>query len=143
MALQLKDKTYLKIDTEGNYIIYKNKTARNKEKKLSSTEVIAKYKEILNNYALDAETVYYAPDIVKEYIAWKEEYDNYLAALQYQILNYNFPLIGQYFSNIKDSLPQIVSKGRLGVPRNKTAKEVYDFVKQHEFFGSEDEIKDV
>jgi hypothetical protein len=69
MALQLKDKTYLKIDAEGNYIIYKNKTARNKEKKLSSTEVIAKYREILDGYALDAEAVYYAPDIVNEYIA--------------------------------------------------------------------------
>jgi len=143
MALQLKDKTYLKIDAEGNYIIYKNKTVRNKEKKLSSTEVIAKYREILNGYALDAETVYYAPDIVNEYIAWKEEYDNYLTALQYQIPNYSFPLISQYFSNVKDSLPQIISRGQLGIPQNKTTKEVYEFIKQHEFFGSEDEIKDV
>lgn len=143
MALQLKDKTYLKIDAEGNYIIYKNKTVRNKEKKLSSTEVIAKYREILNGYTLDAETVYYASDIVNEYIAWKEEYNNYLTALQYQNLNYSFPLISQYFSNVKDSLPQIISRGQLGVPQNKTTKEVYEFIKQHEFFGSKDEVKDI
>jgi hypothetical protein len=68
MALQLKDKTYLKIDTEGNYTIYKNKTARNKEKKVSSQEIVNKYKEILENYHLDAELVYYAPDIIKEYM---------------------------------------------------------------------------
>ncbi len=142
MALQLKNKTYLKIDAEGNYAIYKNKTVRNKEKKLSSTEVIAKYREILDGYALDAEAVYYAPDIVNKYIAWKEEYNNYLTALQYQNLNYSFPLISQYFSNVKDSLPQIISRGQLGVPQNKTTKEVYEFIKQHEFFGSKDEVKD-
>ena len=142
MALQLKNKTYLKIDADGNYSIYKNKTARNKEKKLSSAEVIAKYREILNGYTLDAEAVYYAPDIVNKYIAWKEEYNNYLTALQYQNLNYSFPLISQYFSNVKDSLPQIISRGQLGVPQNKTTKEVYEFIKQHELFGSKDEVKD-
>ena len=32
MALLLANKSYLKIDSNGNYIIYKNKTARAKEK---------------------------------------------------------------------------------------------------------------
>lgn len=143
MALQLKDKTYLKIDTEGNYIIYKNKTARNKEKKISSQEIINKYKKILENYHLDAELVYYAPDIIKEYMDWKSEYDNYLTALQYRDFKFEFPLISNYFSNVKDSLPIIIEHGTIGVPKNKSIEEIYTYIKQQEIFGSMDEIKDI
>lgn len=143
MALQLKDKTYLKIDTKGNYTIYKNKTARNKEKKVSSQEIVNKYKEILENYHLDAELVYYAPDIIQEYMDWKSEYDNYLTALQYRDFKFEFPLMSKYFSNIKDSLPLIIKSGNISVPKNKSIEEIYAYIKQQEFFGPVDEIKDI
>jgi hypothetical protein len=49
MGLILKDNKYLKIDIYGNYIIYKNKTSRVKEKQATNPELILKkYDEIIN-----------------------------------------------------------------------------------------------
>ena len=145
MALQFnKDKTYLKIDENGNYVIYKNKTARNKEKKINVKEIIDKYNEILSGYHITAELAYYAPEIVEEYFAWKEEYQNYLIMLDSKrTLRCEFPLMSQYFPNIKDSLPLIIAEGSVGIPKNKTVKEAYEYIKQHETFGKIDDVKDV
>jgi hypothetical protein len=51
--------------------------------------------------------------------------------------------MSKYFSNIKDSLPLIIKSGNIGVPKNKSIEEIYDYIKQQCFFGPIDEIKDI
>jgi hypothetical protein len=49
MALLLPNGNYFKLELNGNYTIFKNKTARNKIKKATSSKmVIDKYEEIIN-----------------------------------------------------------------------------------------------
>jgi len=70
----LKNKHYIKVDKDGNYTIYKNKTCRNKLKKAPTHEEILKAysKKMQELYIVDKERLYYDPstnDLAKEYKA--------------------------------------------------------------------------
>ena len=144
MALLLSDKTYLKIDSQGNFIKYKNKTARNKEKKLNNQQIINKYNQLITEHAISKEILYYKENAAEEYLQIVNESNSYMRALQYGLTTEEFPIMSEFFPNIKDSLPKIITSGKIGLPRNDmTTKEVYEFIKIYEIFGKIDEVKDV
>ena len=143
MALLLSDKTYLKIDSQGNFIKYKNKTARNKEKKLNNQQIIDKYNQLITEHAISKEILYYKENAAEEYLQIVNESNSYMRALQYGLTTEEFPIMSEFFPNIKDSLPKIITSGKIGLPRNNmTTKEVYEFIKRYEIFGKIDEVKD-
>ena len=143
MALLLSDKTYLKIDSQGNFIKYKNKTARNKEKKLNNQQIINKYNQLITEHAISKEILYYKENAAEEYLQIVNESNSYMRALQYGLTTEEFPIMSEFFPNIKDSLPKIITSGKIGLPRNDmTTKEVYEFIKIYEIFGKIDEVKD-
>ena len=144
MALLLSDKTYLKIDSQGNFIKYKNKTARNKEKKLNNQQIIDKYNQLITEHAISKEILYYKENAAEEYLQIVNESNSYMRAIQYGLTTEEFPIMSEFFPNIKDSLPKIITSGKIGLPRNNmTTKEVYEFIKRYEIFGKIDEVKDV
>jgi hypothetical protein len=66
MAIILKNKKYLKIDENGNYIIYKDEAARVLEKKSTTYEkVINTYNIIVDKLSGDVEQRYYDPNFFK------------------------------------------------------------------------------
>ena len=141
MALIIKNNNYLRIDGNGNYIIYKNKTARNKEKK--SLPILAKYNEILTELEKDTqEKAYYDPEYLRTRLAWENELLLYKQSISCNINTNKFPLIEQYFPDINQTIPTIIQKGKIWVPQNLTQEEVYNFIKKYEIFGKADEIKD-
>lgn len=144
MALLLSDKTYLKIDSQGNFIKYKNKTARNKEKKLDHQQIIDKYNQLIAEHAVSQELLYYKKNAAEEYLQIVNESNSYMHALQHGLTTEEFPIMSEFFPNIKDSLPKIIVSGRIGLPRkNMTTEEVYEFIKRCEIFGKIDEVKDI
>ena len=144
MALLLADKSYLKIDSNGNYIIYKNKTARAKEKKLNHKTVFDKYTQLLEENKLSSELLYYNIDAANHYFEILDESNKYARAVQNGYANEEFPIMAEFFPNIKDSIPTIISSGGIGLPKkNMTTEEVYEFIKRYEIFGKIDEVKDV
>ena len=144
MALLLSDKSYLKIDSAGNFSIYKNKTARAKEKKLDSQPIIEKYKQLINENEVSSELLYYKEDAAEEYLKILAESNKYLHALQYGLTDEEFPIMSKFFPNINDSLPKIIFSGQIGLPRkNMTTEEVYEFIKECELFGNRNEVKDI
>ena len=144
MALLLSDKTYLKIDSQGNFIKYKNKTARNKEKKLDHQQIIAKYNQLITEHTISQELLYYKENATEEYLQIVNESNSYMHALQSGLTTEEFPIMSEFFPNIKDSLPKIITSGKIGLPRkNMTTEEVYEFIKRCEIFGKIDEVKDI
>ena len=144
MALLLADKSYLKIDSNGNYIIYKNKTARVKEKKLNHQTVFDKYSQLLKENKLSSELMYYNDSAANYYLEILDESNRYAQAVQHGYTNEEFPIITEFFPNIKDSIPAIIRAGGIGLPKkNMTTEEVYEFIKRCEIFGKIDEVKDI
>lgn len=144
MALLLADKSYLKIDSNGNYIIYKNKTARAKEKKLDFQTVINKYNQLLEENKLSGELMYYNTEAADYYLKILDESNRYMQAVQYGYTNEEFPIITEFFPSIKNSIPTIIRSGGIGLPKkNMTTEEVYEFIKRCEIFGKIDEVKDI
>ena len=143
MALLLADKSYLKIDSNGNYIIYKNKTARAKEKKLNHKTVFDKYTQLLEENKLSSELLYYNTEAANRYFEILNESNKYARAVHNGYTNEEFPIMAEFFPNIKDSIPTIISYGGIGLPKkNMTTEEVYEFIKRYEIFGKIDEVKD-
>jgi len=145
MALLLKDNSYLKINMDGSYFCYKNRTTRNKEKKTNSQEIIQKYKEIIEEFTSHIEEIrYYAKDKFELYLAWQREFRTYLSSLQTFDTSNKYPLMEQYYPDIKNTIPYIIVKGKIGVPEQiTTIEELYKYIKDYEIFGNIDEVKDI
>ena len=142
MALLLANKTYLKLELDGQYYIFKNKTARNKLKKYNlSQEIILKYTEILNNL-FDPELGDYDYNASSEIQKWSVEYQQYLHDLSTFTVGNKYPLMEQYYPDISKSIPEVVRTGRLAIKAD-TLEELYDKVKRYNVFGPAEEITDV
>lgn len=145
MALLLPDNTYLKLELNGDYIIYKNRAARNAAKKTSPKTVIAKYVEIIEQVSAEstAEANYYDSSYNKIVLDWLAEFTRYKNNLQKGITTEHFPLMSQYIKTVDKSIPVIIRKGHIRIPETDSLEEVYNFIKKCEVFGKLDEIEDI
>ena len=136
MALKTKKNNYyIKIDLEGYYKIYSSPLARKLEKnKKASTNIIAKYEELLYFLDLDAERRYYDPSYFIEYRNLKEEYSKYLSDLKTNTIGNKYPIIKKYFKEVEKSISGVIEAGRIRVKGNNL-KEVYAYVKTKQYFG--------
>jgi hypothetical protein len=136
MALKRVDKNeYIKISLDGTFKIYKTSKERAKEKKANTfEEVIAKYQEILTNIRKDQERLYYDPNFRPLLYQWEAEYEKYLQMHLRGKKCKDFPLMAQYISDVKESLPELICEGQLGVSGD-TLEKVYKSVKDCGYFG--------
>jgi len=142
MAL-LKNKTYIKINLDGSYKIYKNKYARDKEKKITAADIKKAYMKKINSFSITSEALYYNKGFYQDYVNWKDEYNLYCLAYRNNDTTYNFPLMATIYKNVKDSIPVIIEQGKLGIPKFNTLTEVYEYIKKIEVFGKIDELEDI
>jgi hypothetical protein len=136
MALKKVDKNeYIKISLDGTFKIYKAAKERTQEKKAPTFEEIRdKYQEVLTNMRNDHERLYYDPTFRPLLDQWEMEYEKYLQMHLQGKRCKDFPLMTKYIPNIKDSLPELLCEGQLGVSGN-TLAEVYESVKHYGYFG--------
>ena len=88
--------------------------------------------------------LYYNIEAANHYFEILNESNKYARAVQNGYTNEEFPIMAEFFPNIKDSIPTIISSGGIGLPKkNMTTEEVYEFIKRREIFGKIDEVKDV
>ena len=144
MALLLPNNTYFKIDIDGNYTIYKNKTARNRIKRSSSPEkIIQKYDEIIKSIYSQERNYYDYAGMTAELHIWETELASYMTDLKNHTLGNEYPLIPQYFPDVSKTIPDVIETGRLGLAdRYNTLEEIYNCIKDHEILGPKDEIQD-
>ena len=139
MALLLNNKSYVKFEADGTFYIYKNKTARNSNKKATtSDEVISKYSEIYFSLASKAATW-------AESTKWKAEFDNYWEHLQALNSEGHYPLMQQYVEDVDKTIPEIISSGelpKLADEAGGSLEKIYELAKKYEIFGKQEDIKD-
>ena len=135
MALKnSKNGHYIKIDLTGNYLIYESEKERLAEKEApTALKVKETYQTVLADLYKDEARLYYDPEFKTLVNSWQLEYATYCWSQAFGKYNKEFPLISQYFSNVKDSLPKIILTGTLGV-KGSTLQEVYEFVKHCNVF---------
>lgn len=135
MALKNKETgAYLRVDLDGNYLIYKSEEARKFEKKkISSAYIIWKYNDIINKLECDSERRYYDPSYYSEYDAWYDEYYKYRDALRKGITTNKYPLMKKHFKNIEKTIISVIERGWMRV-EGETLKEVYKNLKSKEGF---------
>lgn len=135
MALKnYKTNQYIKLDLEGNYLVYKSSKEREVEKSsINFKVVIAKYHSILKQLLQDFERLYYDPTFWKVIQAWENERDRYFRCHMQGLPGKNFPLISQYIKDPEGALPEILDMGQINVKGN-TLQEVYEYVKHRGFF---------
>ena len=136
MAL-LINKKYIKINIDGSYIIYKNKTARAQHKKATNSQVIYnKYIEILNKLHSKERAYYDAENLLNELDAWANEMSLYITDLENFNSTNDYPLMSQYIPDIKLSIPKAIESGKLGLAAQvNTLSELYTLVKKYKIFG--------
>ena len=141
MALLLPDSTYVKVDIDGSFLVYKNRTARNREKKAPNPkEIIAKYEEIIFEFSSD-EYIRYHEQTGQEAL-WRKEYTQYCLDLRFLRTGNEYPLMAQYYPDVAKTIPVVVNSGTLGL-QAETVEELYNKIKDAEIFGAADTIKDV
>lgn len=137
MALKLTENNYyIKIDLQGNFTVYKTAKSRAAEKKAPPfKEVCSKYTSIITSLWRNAERFYYDPTYSELVTAWEAEANLYCQSHAHGICQTTnkFPLMSQYIKNIGQSLPEIVSTGRIWV-KGETLAEVYEYVKKVGYF---------
>lgn len=142
MALILPNNMYLKIDLQGNYVLYKNKTARTREKKSTSSKtILAKYREILAEFnTLEYQRYHEKTGIEK---LWYLEYKKYCDNLYAGNAKEDYPLMKEYFADVNKTIPEIITKGTLGIAYYAESLEaLYQLIKKCEIFGKAEDIKD-
>lgn len=132
---------YIKLDKDGAFEIYVNKQARDQLKFSTPASVILqRYQEIITELRSEAhaEERYYNPiEYWAKVQAWENEYYHY----SYQIeqgtydVDGEYPLISQYYPDVKRSIPQIVARGFLG-PQTNSASESYNSAKKYKNWGN-------
>lgn len=137
MALLIDKTKYFKIDINGNYVIYKNRTARNRVKKVTPPEeVLKKYDEILveissleyRRYHIDEE------DLTKAWIA--EAFKYYTHAQAFNTKG-KYPLMAQYIPDVDKTIPEIIISGRTGLANHvNNLEELYTLIKNSKWFGN-------
>lgn len=141
MALLNKEENYIKVNNDGSYDIYENAIEREKVKSAPSHEVIvSKYQGILETLDADEERKYY--DITnwqEEYYAWSNEMQRYIYDYQMKKGAGEYPLMTQYFENIKDTIPNIIQSGSIEI-KTDTTKEIYELSKERKYWGETEDI---
>jgi len=120
MALLNQDKKYIKVNIDGSFDIYPTKEFRDKVKRASPFEIIKnKYEEIIRELREDYERQYYDTEAWNnEYISWTDEFNRYMYDYQLKKGGKEYPLIKEYYSDVSDSIPNILQSGSICV--NKT-----------------------
>lgn len=160
MALLNKNNEYIKLEKDGSIVFYSSEDYRLKEKVISSEQVLNKYKELHNSlyqtmYDLavlhgvteqdyEDEEVYKQKQI--DYPDFGKACDDYWS-LYHEENNYSndlyrengpqqdYPIIEEYFPNVKDSIPVITFKGGITNLASDTVDESYEKAKENKYFG--------
>lgn len=143
VALVLKDNSYLKVDVDGSYVVYKNKTARNKHKKATDSAIVLREYESRIAKLSSRERMYYGNMSPDELASWTDEYKSYYRHLVNHDATGEYPLMAEVFPDVAKSIPEILFEGRFGwATKFETLSEVYNEIKRRRAFGADDDSKD-
>lgn len=141
MALLNDKEEYIKLNTNGDYDIYA--TQQNRENVKNSTSPVtikSKYEQIITNLDNDEERKYYdAKAWQEEYALWRNEYQRYLYDIQLAKGATTYPLMKQYYTDIEDTIPNIIQSGSI-VVEAETGKEIYEIAKERKYWGETEDI---
>lgn len=139
MAFITSTKAYVKLFANGDFLVYKNKAARAKEKKATPAEEVLKaYERKLAEYLIPsgeaAEREYYDRDAFnEEFDRWQDEAWRYMSDLKLHNVGGEYPLMAEIIPDVAESIPEILASGNIGIT-NASAKEEYEAVKKLNLF---------
>ena len=147
MALLNEDKKYIVVKQNGVYEVYPSKKARDAYKNAPKPEdIVKKYKELIKKETFnvlkikrteDGEQIENAQKHLDDLVA---EYQIYIGDLnRFNGTKHKFPIISEYFENVKDSIPKIIEMGIINL-KGVTVQEKYEYAKEVKRFG---ETKDI
>ncbi len=136
MALINSENLYIKLEAEGGFEIYSSEAARLKIKQSTKGEVIlAKYRELITELEQQEEFRYYDPKgFVAQYDPLQKEYQRYCYNFTQHIVGQEYPIMAAIYSDVADSIPEIVEAGRTLLTGN-SLEEIYLNAKQVKRFG--------
>lgn len=137
MALINSNGKYIKLEADGNYVVYASEDARNRTKNsVSSDVVLAKYRELLIDLASQEEFRCYAPDqydaIYKPLI---DEYTRYEKDLLSHTIGNQYPIMAEIYPNVSDSIHEIIEAGCIIRDASESVDQAYERAKRIKRFG--------
>ena len=141
MALTNSDDRYIRLLSDGTYLIYASKPDRDREKKAPmAKDIISRYDEIIDSLLADEERQYYDTEAWdEEYSGWNNERQRYLYNLQNYNTGNDYPLMETLLHGVDDSIPKIIESGNLMVETRK-ANMMYTLAKDRHYFGETEDI---
>ena len=136
MAFLNSASKYIKLNLDGTFEIYASQEARLRVKQATPCEtILEKYRTVARELEADLEFRYYDPEgFAQKYDPWIAEHQRYEYNLSLYITDEEYPLMAEYYSDVADSIPQIVEAGSIDISDETVAK-IYIKAKQRNYWG--------
>lgn len=138
MALINETGQYIRLCEEDRFEIYTSSEARQRFKNApQADEIVKKYVQILTTLdspECDEFRYYNSEEFSTLYSGWQNEFHQYYHNLLHGVFGQDYPLMAEYFPNVRDSIPEILMKGMLGQQRLPVA-EAYVAAKENRTYG--------
>lgn len=138
MALINKLGQYIRLGENDSFEVYTSAEARQRFKVApASTDILIKYKQVLQEFEspeFDEFRYYNSDEYDAQYQAWLQEYHTYFYNLVNYVFGQEYPLMSQYYPNVKDSIPEIVAAGTFG-QQSLPVAEAYEAAKKYNNWG--------
>lgn len=141
MALTNSQDRYIRLLSDGTYLVYASKADRDREKGAPKSEVIiSRYVEIIDSLLADEERQYYDTEAWdEEYSGWNNERQRYLYDLQNFNTGNDYPFMEALIPGVADSIPKIIESGNLLVETRKVEM-MYTLAKDRQYFGETEDV---
>lgn len=138
MALINSNNQYIKLGAEGAFEIYATEADRIRVKTATPAEIILqKYVEIISDLQsskYDEMRYYDRVTWGRLFDSWIQEAQRYDTNLRQHLTTEEYPLMAEYYSDVADSIPNIIMSGSMG-PCLETVEEVYQEAKHYKTWG--------
>lgn len=132
MALINQTGHYIKLYADGTYEIYTSFEARERYKNSTPSEIILqKYQTLIQELEKQEEFRYYnGAAFEAQYHPLVNEYHKYRYCLANYITTETYPIMEQYYSDVKDTIPEIIESGQT-LDASETTADTYEYAKKH------------
>jgi hypothetical protein len=138
MALINNQGQYIRLCEKDCFEIYTSSDARQRFKAATTAdEIVKKYTQILmelDSSANDEARYYNSEEFNTVYNNWLQEFQRYYYNFLHGIFGQDYPLMAEYYPDVKDSIPEIIMKGMFGQQRLPVA-EAYVAAKENKTYG--------
>ena len=137
MALINQQGKYIKLYSDGTYEVYSSAAARDRHRSSpDSAIIIRKYKQLMRDLESNKELWYYNPvEFDRQHSALDAEYQLYC----YNLMNYTtsgeYPIMAQYYPDVKNTIPDIVERGCISFDATDSTTSTYEVAKNKQRWG--------